>query len=257
MTHGADVNVRRTPVAIFLTAILALGFSLGSIAATSSAQASAPTTSLGQVGLHTAYKVLYKPGASGLGVRKIQARLKEKRIYVGRVSGYYGSKTTRAVKTFQRNQRLAITGKVNQRTLDRLRSKTSTPTDATMYNLDRRCLSGRVLCVDKTDRRMRYVRGGKIVKAMDARFGCKANPSRMGAFKVFKKSRNHVSSIYHTPMPYAMFYSGGQAVHYSSDFAARGYNGCSHGCVNVRKKAAIAWVFDQIRIGDRVVVYRS
>ena len=58
-------------------------------------------------------------------------------------------------------------------------------------------------------------------------------------------------------MPYAMFFNGGQAVHYSSDFAARGYNGCSHGCVNVRNKSSIAWVFDQIRVGDRVVVYWS
>ncbi|MEI7056406.1 L,D-transpeptidase family protein [Nocardioides sp. CCNWLW239] len=251
------MNVRRTPVAIFLTTFLALGFSLGSIAATSSAQASAPSASVGQISLHTAYTVLYEKGSTGLGVRKLQARLKERNIYTGRVTGTYGDKTTSAVKVFQRNQRLAITGKVNQRTLDRLRSMTSTPTDAAMYNLDRRCLTGRVLCVDKTDRRMRYVRGGKIVKAMDARFGCKANPTRMGAFKVYRKSRNHVSSIYHTPMPYAMFFSGGQAVHYSADFAARGYNGCSHGCVNVRKKAAIAWVFDQIRVGDRVVVYRS
>ena len=58
-------------------------------------------------------------------------------------------------------------------------------------------------------------------------------------------------------MPYAMFFSGGQAVHYSADFAARGYAGCSHGCVNIRDKAGIAWVFDRVRNGDRVVVYRS
>ncbi|MER6937951.1 L,D-transpeptidase family protein [Nocardioides sp. NPDC127514] len=251
------MNVRRTPVAIFLTTILALGFSLGSIAAPSSAQATAPTASVGQIGLHTAYTVLYQQGSTGLGVRKIQARLKERRIYTGRVTGNYGSKTTGAVKVFQRNQRLAITGKVNQRTLDRLRSLTSTPTDAALFNLDRRCLTGRVLCVDKTDRRMRYVRAGKIVRAMDARFGCADTKTREGAFKVYRKSRNHVSSIYHTPMPYAMFFNGGQAVHYSSDFAARGYNGCSHGCVNVRNKSSIAWVFDQIRIGDRVVVYWS
>ena len=40
-------------------------------------------------------------------------------------------------------------------------------------------------------------------------------------------------------MPYAMFFSGGQAVHYSPDFAARGYNGASHGCVNVRNLGGI------------------
>ncbi|TQL66333.1 peptidoglycan hydrolase-like protein with peptidoglycan-binding domain [Nocardioides albertanoniae] len=243
---------------MLLTAILALGLSLGSMLAPSSAQATTTSTSVGKTGLHTAYKALYKQGSSGIGVRRVQARLKERRIYGGRVTGNYGSKTAGAVKIFQRNQHLAVTGKVNQRTLDRLRSMTHTPTDAKLYNLHRNCVtSGRVLCVDKTDRRMRYVRKGHIVRSIDARFGCSNNKSRQGTFKVYRKSRNHVSSIYHTPMPYAMFFSGGQAVHYSSDFAARGYNGCSHGCVNVRNKSSIRWVFDQIRINDRVVVYRS
>lgn len=251
------MTVRRTPVAIMITTILALGLSLGSAVAPSSARATAASTSAGQTGLHMAYKAIYQKGSSGTGVRRVQARLKERRIYGGRVTGYYGSKTAGAVKIFQRNQHLATTGKVNQRTLDRLRSMTKSPTDARLYNLHRNCLSGRVLCVDKTDRRMRYVRSGHIVRSMDARFGCSNNKSRQGTFKVYRKSRNHVSSIYHTPMPYAMFFSGGQAVHYSSDFAARGYNGCSHGCVNVRNKSSIRWVFDQIRINDRVVVYRS
>ena len=58
-------------------------------------------------------------------------------------------------------------------------------------------------------------------------------------------------------MPFSMFFSGGQAVHYSSDFAARGYAGCSHGCVNIRSKKTLAWIYAKIRVGDRVVVYRS
>ncbi len=56
-------------------------------------------------------------------------------------------------------------------------------------------------------------------------------------------------------MPYAMFFSRGQAVHYSADFAARGYDGASHGCVNVRDRDAVAALFDQVRVGDKVVVY--
>ena len=44
-------------------------------------------------------------------------------------------------------------------------------------------------------------------------------------------------------MPFAMFFSGGQAVHYSADFASVGYNGASHGCVNVRDRAVVAWLF--------------
>jgi lipoprotein-anchoring transpeptidase ErfK/SrfK len=46
-------------------------------------------------------------------------------------------------------------------------------------------------------------------------------------------------------------------VHYSSDFAARGCNGASHGCVNVRDLGKIQALFDQIKVGDKVVVYRS
>jgi lipoprotein-anchoring transpeptidase ErfK/SrfK len=58
-------------------------------------------------------------------------------------------------------------------------------------------------------------------------------------------------------MPYAMFFSGGQAVHDSPDFAANGYNGASHGCVNVRDLGAVQSLFDQVGVGDRVVVYWS
>ena len=57
-------------------------------------------------------------------------------------------------------------------------------------------------------------------------------------------------------MPYAMFFSGGQAVHYSPDFAARGYSGASHGCVNVRNLGGIQALFASAQVGDKVIVYR-
>ena len=44
-------------------------------------------------------------------------------------------------------------------------------------------------------------------------------------------------------------------MHYSPDFAARGYNGASHGCVNVRDYDGIKWLWHQVRIGDKVVVH--
>jgi lipoprotein-anchoring transpeptidase ErfK/SrfK len=58
-------------------------------------------------------------------------------------------------------------------------------------------------------------------------------------------------------MPYSMFFDGGQAVHYSSDFAAVGYAGASHGCVNIRDYDGVAHLYDQVRVGDTVVVYWS
>ena len=70
------------------------------------------------------------------------------------------------------------------------------------------------------------------------------------------KSANHKSTALRSSMPYAMFFSGGQAVHYSSDFARRGWRGASHGCVNLRDKAGAAVLFAAVPVGTRVVVYK-
>lgn len=122
-------------------------------------------------------------------------------------------------------------------------------------SIDSRCLTGRAICISKKERKLRWVVNGTVKMTLDARFGSTRTPTRNGAFKINWKSRNHVSSLYHTPMPFAMFFSGGQAVHYSADFAARGYSGASHGCVNIRDRAAIQSLFNQARVGDKVIVY--
>jgi lipoprotein-anchoring transpeptidase ErfK/SrfK len=114
-----------------------------------------------------------------------------------------------------------------------------------------------VLCIDKTSQTLRWVVDGTVRKTVDVRFGASYTPTREGIFSVYLKSRDHVSRLYGSAMPFAMFFSGGQAVHYSSDFAARGYAGASHGCVNVRDYDAVAWLYGQVRVGDEVVVYRS
>ena len=96
-----------------------------------------------------------------------------------------------------------------------------------------------------------------VSRAVPVAVGSDELPTREGTFSVFSKSRDHVSTLYDTSMPFAMFFSGGQAVHYSPDFAANGYSGASHGCVNVRDYDAVAGLFDQVREGDDVIVYRS
>ncbi|NEA31839.1 L,D-transpeptidase [Streptomyces sp. SID13031] len=119
------------------------------------------------------------------------------------------------------------------------------------------CMSGRYLCINKKTRKVMFFVNGKLIAEGDARFGAARTPTKNGTFKVYRKSKNHVSSIYHSPMPYAMFFVGGQAVHYSSDFKARGYNGASHGCVNMRDKKKIALIFSKVKIGDKVLVYSA
>jgi hypothetical protein len=117
--------------------------------------------------------------------------------------------------------------------------------------------SGTVLCVDKTQKSLRFVHAGKVLLTTDARFGSDALPTREGTFHVQRKDATHVSSVYHTSMPFAMFFSGGQAVHYSPYFHHDGYNGHSHGCVNIRDMAVAKYLFAHSPIGTKVVVYRS
>ena len=201
-----------------------------------------------------------KKGQTNGGVKALQQRLvKAKALDSGLVTSYFGTKTEAAVKKFQKAQGLGANGKVSRTTWKKLVAKTGKiKITKASPKLDKRCkVDGRALCIDKTKDKLYYMEDSKVVRTFDARFGCAGMRTREGKFSVLWKSRDHVSSIYHTPMPYAMFFSGGQAVHYSADFAARGYNGCSHGCVNIRDKAGIRWVFDQVRNGDRVVVYRS
>lgn len=124
-------------------------------------------------------------------------------------------------------------------------------------HIAKQCMTGRYLCINKKTRKVMFIVNGRLLAEGDARFGGSRTPSRQGTFKVYRKSKNHVSSIYKTPMPYAMFYSGGQAVHYSPDFRARGYNGSSHGCTNMRDKKKVAWIFSKVKIGDKVLVYNA
>jgi hypothetical protein len=203
-------------------------------------------------------------GDRGLEVRDLQARLISIQWLFTPVSGVYDAATTEAVRGFQAKREIPVTGEVDRRTLQRLHAMTSQPTHEELHNLppklprlDPRCTSGRALCVDKSSQSVRWVVDGEVLMTFEARFGGAGLETREGAFRVYRMSRDHVSSLYDTSMPFAMFFSGGQAVHYSPDFAAVGYNGSSHGCVNIRDYDGIAALFEQVRLGDKVIVYWS
>jgi hypothetical protein len=210
---------------------------------------------------------LFQAGDQSRDVRRVQARLRQIAWFTGDVSDLFGERTVQAVRGFQAKRHVPVTGRVDRRTLDLLTSMTGDPTEDELANrepdpaegaaLDRRCRTGRVLCIDKTSSSLRWVVDGRVAMSLDVRFGSEYTPTRDGLFSVYWKDPDHVSKLYGSAMPLSMFFSGGQAVHYSSDFAARGYSGASHGCVNVRDYAGLASLFDQVGTGDRVVVYRS
>lgn len=196
-------------------------------------------------------------------VRELQARLRQIGHFDRNPTGYYGSVTAAAVSSFQGKRGLPRTGETDLLTWQKLLDRTDVPTRDELFPPttrpvaapDPRCLKGRVMCISKNSRTLAWMVDGKVRSAMDVRFGSEYTPTREGTFPVGWKSREHVSTIYDTPMPYAMFFSGGQAVHYSADFAAKGYEGASHGCVNVRDKTKIAALFNEVRTGDKVVIY--
>jgi peptidoglycan hydrolase-like protein with peptidoglycan-binding domain len=205
-------------------------------------------------------------GDHGEKVRELQVRLSREDMFDHAVTGFFGPVTETSVRQFQQRRDLDVTGSVDARTWTRLVDLTGQVTSDDLYpqpkgpadsTLDSRCLTGRVICVDKSTRSVRWVVEGKVKYWMEARFGRASMPTREGVFSINRKSRDHVSSIYESSMPLAQFFSGGQAVHYSPDFAAVGYDGASHGCVNVRDWDLAERLFNDTRIGDRVVVYWS
>ncbi|HKT97012.1 MAG TPA: L,D-transpeptidase [Paraburkholderia sp.] len=124
----------------------------------------------------------------------------------------------------------------------------------------------RIICVDKTTYTATVYEGGRpqwsfYVRPGDAR-GTRYQTGE-GYGRIARKSRNHVSSIYGTPMPYAMFISwdtspaAGEAFHLSYQFQSEGYYGASHGCMGVGSEAAMKRLWDTSPKGTRVFVYRT
>ncbi|HET8971319.1 MAG TPA: L,D-transpeptidase family protein [Candidatus Nanopelagicales bacterium] len=191
-------------------------------------------------------------GMYGPLVKKTQQRLGWAGVLV-QPTGRFNDRTVAAVKRFQGKFYLPQTGVMNKATRDKvLELKKKRPPTACRITL--------AICVDKTRKVAQLIENGKVTMSLDARFGVAYDPTRVtreGYFSIQRKDADHVSSEFHSAMPYSMFFSGGQALHYSSDFAARGYYGGSHGCVNIRDYDGVKKMYEKAPLGTRVVVYRS
>ncbi len=196
-------------------------------------------------------KAVLKVGDTGKAITNLQTRLNQAGIKTA-VTGTYTKSTKSAVLHLQSKFLIGNSGKVGPITWRTLASITKRGD-----KVDSRCYTKKkVLCIDKSQRVLRYMKNGKTLLVLDARFGSGENPTRLGVNYVYSKSTLVISSLYHTPMPYSMFFDGGIAVHYSKYFKAVGYNGHSHGCVNIRDMAKLKWLYKQIPLGTKVVVYQ-
>ncbi|THA80962.1 L,D-transpeptidase family protein [Streptomyces sp. A0592] len=111
----------------------------------------------------------------------------------------------------------------------------------------------RVTCVDLERQLLWVQRGARIVfPPVPIRTGRDYQETRLGWHEVYWRSKDHVSTLYGTPMPHAQFFDGGQALHGAPGSLYEG--GGSAGCVNLTEPDAER-LWDLLAEGDDVYVW--
>ncbi|WP_030776260.1 L,D-transpeptidase [Streptomyces sp. NRRL S-920] len=88
--------------------------------------------------------------------------------------------------------------------------------------------SYRVTCVDLT-RQILWTQTGRrlVFDPVPVRSGRDGLETRRGWHRIYWKNRDHFSTLYNVPMPFAQFFNGGQALHGTrSDLFSSGSGGC-------------------------------
>lgn len=201
-------------------------------------------------------------------VMELQSRLKQAGHYGGPIDGALSKATREAVAAYRVKVGLPAAEVMDERTWAKLLPGTRNPGYKQLFDappqstlahaLDPRCTSGKVVCISKAQKRLSYVVDGQIKLTREARFARPGWESADGEFRIWYMNRDTVSAIFgeRTPMPYAIFYDGNVAIHFSDDFADNGYASGSHGCSQIRDYQAAKWLYEQVKVGDRVVVYQ-
>jgi len=222
--------------------------------ATKAAKRSTPakrTTPEVTIAMVAAGKATLRRGDKGSAVAEVQAKLTKVGIITG-VTGDFDKTTALNVArfnekfrgfSFDENQVIAKASWLKLRNVSNAK-------------IPRACLTKKAaLCVSKRQKVVRYYKKGRLITALDARFGGAGFRTRDGNWKIFRKVQNDYSTLYKTPMPWSMYFSGGQAIHYSFYFPVDGYDGASHGCVNIRDKQGLIKLWKQVKIGTFTKVY--
>lgn len=110
-----------------------------------------------------------------------------------------------------------------------------------------------VITVDLAAQVLSVFRDGHEIGAAAILFGADAKPTPLGVYPITQKSKDHVSNIYHAPMPYMLrLTNDGVAVHASE--VAEGY--MTHGCIGVPLPFAKK-LFETVKLGDKVIITRG
>jgi hypothetical protein len=123
-------------------------------------------------------------------------------------------------------------------------------------DIPRACTAkGTVICADRRMQVIRLMRNGAQIDSADAVFGIGKYATRTGAHRVHTKTRFLISDLSGTPMPYSLFFSRGQAIHYSKAFNRRGYEIGTLGCVAIGDKRFAKRLYYTSSVGQKVVVH--
>lgn len=82
------------------------------------------------------YPAISQVGSEGAEVRAIQERLKDRGLFNGEITGYYGPITQKAVRQFQKQQGLTVDGIAGAQTLAKLGITIGTVPEATEANVN-------------------------------------------------------------------------------------------------------------------------
>lgn len=215
-----------------------------------------------------ASRPILRYGDRGSCVSKAQQLLAANDVLSATPNGVFGPATKEATLTLQTQRGLAADGIIGPNTWQALDGsstvQTSQPTQPVAGVVPDVCrTSDKTICVVKGSRSQAVlyaIEDGSVIRQMDARTGDGRGSSYAtgeGTFTVYWKHIDHVSSIYDAAMPYSLFFNGGEAIHFSDDFVSTGYDNSSHGCVNLRDRAAAAWLYRWSPKGTRVIVVRG
>jgi lipoprotein-anchoring transpeptidase ErfK/SrfK len=113
------------------------------------------------------------------------------------------------------------------------------------------CVAAARACVDLSTQQAWLMRDGYVVYGpVPVATGKASAPTAAGTFRVFWKDLHHRSSEFHNaPMPYSVFFNGGDAFHEDSVTVR------SNGCVHLTHRAAQTF-YNTLHVGDVVQVVR-
>ncbi|MHC3468372.1 L,D-transpeptidase family protein [Streptomyces sp. 7R007] len=169
-----------------------------------------------------------------------------------KVDGRQSAADCRAIRTFQADHKIkpaiGFAGPVTWATMQLIGARKNP-------NAAGKCpvRTYRVACVD-LNRELTWVQKGKkvVFGPVPMRSGRAGHRTRAGWHTIYWRHKNHWSTLYNSPMPYAQFFDGGQAFHavYGSIYTTVG----SWGCVNLRLGDART-LWGVLKKGDHVYVW--